>query len=477
MRSAWALLTFAAAAALVVPATASAGGPAMVVGATEDVVRQATLPQAKAQMDMLRVAGFTGVRLSQVWQPGETSLTEAALVPLQNAVDAARLDGMDVLITVTQFGSRTTPLTQEDQDDFAEFAAWLAKKLPYVRRFIVSNEPNLNRFWLPQYGPDGSDVAAPAYEALLAKTYDALKKVDPELEVLGGALAPRGSDRAGTIRDTHSPTMFITDMAAAYRASGRTKPIMDALAIHPYEDDSSVPPALGTHPNTTTIALADYDKLVALLRESFAGTAQPGGTLPIFYDEFGVESVIPSDRTELYRGTEPTTTKPVDEATQAGFYRQALALAFCQPNVEGISLFHAFDEPELLGWQSGLYYVNKKPKSSLAPVRASISDVTRGVIASCDGLHLRPQVTIAGNGVKPRLSCNIDCGFKAKLVQLPGTIVRRASGTVRGGTSTTLRFASNGLRPGRYQVRFEIRAVVNPAPKNTLKHGPIFRLP
>jgi hypothetical protein len=121
--------------------------------------------------------------------------------------------------------------------------------------------------------------------------------------------------------------------------------------------------------------------------------------------------------------------------------------------------------------------VNKKPKSSLAPVRASISDVTRGVIASCDGLHLRPQVTIAGNGVKPRLSCNIDCGFKAKLVQLPGTIVRRASGTVRGGTSTTLRFASNGLRPGRYQVRFEIRAVVNPAPKNTLKHGPIFRLP
>lgn len=466
-----------AAAALSLAGTANAGGPAMVVGATEDVVRQATLPQAKAQMDMLRVAGFTAVRLSQVWQPGETSLTEAALVPLQNAVDAARLDGMEVLLTVTQFGSRTTPLTEEDQDDFAEFAAWLAKKLPTVRRIIVSNEPNLNRFWLPQYGPDGTDVAAPAYEALLAKTYDALKKVDPEIEVLGGALAPRGSDRAGTIRDTHSPTMFIRDMAAAYRSSGRTKPIMDALALHPYEDDSSVPPALGTHPNTTTIALADYPKLVALLKEGFDGTAQPGGTLPIFYDEFGVESQIPSARADLYTGTEPTTTKPVDEATQAGFYRQALALAFCQPNVEGISLFHAFDEPELLGWQSGLYYVNKKPKTSLAPVRASISDVTRGVIASCEGLHLRPQVTIAGTSVKPRLSCNIDCGFKAKLVQLPGTIVRRASGTVRGGTSTTVRFSPNGLPRGRYQVRFEIRAVVNPAPKNTLKHGPIFRLP
>jgi hypothetical protein len=86
-------------------------------------------------------------------------------------------------------------------------------------------------------------------------------------------------------------------------------------------------------------------------------------------------------------------------------------------------------------------------------------------------------VTVGGSGVKPRLTCNIDCGFTAKLVQLPGTTVRRASGTVRGGTSTSVRFSPNGLRPGRYQVRFEIRAVANPAPKNTLKHGPIFRLP
>ena len=34
---------------------------------------------------------------------------------------------------------------------------------------IVGNEPNLNRYWLPQFNDDGIDAAAPAYETLLAR--------------------------------------------------------------------------------------------------------------------------------------------------------------------------------------------------------------------------------------------------------------------------------------------------------------------
>src|ERR671930_1608809 len=97
------VVTFAAAlAAVCAPAAAHAGGPRMLVGATEDVVRQPTLTQAKAELDLLRVAGFNAIRLSQIWQPGRTSLTDTELEPLQNAVDAADLAGMDVLLTVTQ---------------------------------------------------------------------------------------------------------------------------------------------------------------------------------------------------------------------------------------------------------------------------------------------------------------------------------------------------------------------------------------
>src|ERR671934_1811017 len=318
--------------ALAAAPPAFAGGPTMTIGATEDIVKQPDLVAAKAQMDLLKLAGLKGVRITQEWAPGQTEPAGADFDALKNAVAAAQLDGIGVILTVTNHGSRTTPLSDQDQSDFATYAANVVRALPYVHDYVVGNEPNLNRYWLPQFGLDGSDVAAPAYESLLAKTYDALKAVSPKIDVLGGAVSPRGIDRPNTGRDTHSPTAFITDMGAAYKASGRTTPIMDAFAFHPYGDNSSQPPTF-EHPNSTTIALADYPKLVALLGRAFDGTAQRGSTLPIVYDEFGVETVIPPGKAPLYTGVEPATIHPVDEQTQGVYYRQAIALAFCQPNV------------------------------------------------------------------------------------------------------------------------------------------------
>ena len=189
--------------------------------------------------------------------------------------------------------------------------------------FIIGNEPNLNRFWLPQFGPNGEDVAAPAYEQLLATTYDALKALRPHSTVYGGALAPRGVDRPGTGRDTHSPTAFITDLGAAYRASGRACRSWTRSRSTPIPENSTTGPNF-PHPNSTAIGLADYAKLVGLLGTAFDGTAQRGSTLPILYDEFGIETQIPADKASLYTGTEPATTKPVDEATQAQMYQQAM---------------------------------------------------------------------------------------------------------------------------------------------------------
>src|SRR2546423_1760944 len=78
-----------------------------------------------------------------------------------------------------------------------------AQALPYRGDFVAGNEPNLNRFWMPQFDKRGRDVAAPAYLALLAQTYDALKAVSPQISVLGGAVSPRGADRANAGRQTH----------------------------------------------------------------------------------------------------------------------------------------------------------------------------------------------------------------------------------------------------------------------------------
>lgn len=84
------------------------------------------------------------------------------------------------------------------------------------------------------------------------------------------------SDAPSAQRLAHSPTTFIRDLGAAYRASGRVTPIMDVFDQHVYPDNSTLPPSM-RHAGTT-IAAADYAKLVALLGKAFDGTAQRGST-------------------------------------------------------------------------------------------------------------------------------------------------------------------------------------------------------
>jgi hypothetical protein len=454
---------------LVSPATALAGGPKMFYGATEDAVRSADRAVAQRQMDRLARAGFDSVRITQVWGPGETKPSAAELKVLDNVFAAAKKDGMNVLVAVMNFGSRTTPLSDDDQADFAAYAASVVKA-EGVHSLIVGNEPNLNRYWLPQFDADGNDVAASAYGALLAKTYDAVKAVDPSTQVIGGALSPRGGDVPGTGRDTHSPTRFVLDMGAAYRAGGRTLPIMDGLALHPYEDHSSVAPADGIHPSTTTIALADYGKLVSLLGQAFDGTAQAGSTLPIYFDEFGVESQIPSNKQQRYTGSEVAVTEPVDEATQAAYYKQAVQLAFCDPNVRGFFLFHAVDETAMPGWQSGLYYADDTPKSSLAPVRLALQQARRGVIAQCPGLALTPKPTVVQKRRVLTLTCDIDCTFVAQLYRAPGHLLVSKRGHAVGGRPTTLPLRVP-VALGSYRLRLSAVAPLNRGPTALLRRA------
>jgi len=452
-------------AVLVLASPAAAGGPYMLVGAADDVPKANDPAFSKAELDLAKLAGLDAIRVTQTWTKGQTALGPNDAITLGNAVAAAQFSGVRLVLSLYPFGSSVTPLTDQDRADFAAFAVDVAKRFPYVHDFIVGNEPNLNRFWLPQFGASGEDVAAPAYEQLLAASYDALKAVRPHSTIYGGALAPRGVDRPGTGRDTHSPTAFITDLGAAYRASGRQVPIMDAFAFHPYPESSSTGPALA-HPNSTPIGLADYQKLVGLLGAAFDGTAQRGSGLPILYDEFGIETQIPAGKAALYTGVEPATTKPVDEATQGRMYTQAMQMAFCQPTVMGLLLFHFQDEPALSAWQSGEYYVDGTPKTSLPVVAAAAAAVHRGVIASCPALRLSPKVTLkraASTKTLNRiaLTCSIDCSYRARF-----DTRTTLAGTATGGVPKLLLLRGR-LAPGPHRLVLTATAVLNAGPPTT----------
>ena len=334
------------------------------VGAWEYFVRDPDPAAAGQKMEEVTGVGIKAVITNSFWAPGHREPTEEDVRDLRNAADAAEEAGVRALLIVQNVGSRTTPRTPALRAEFAAYTASLARQLPGYREFIIGNEPNLNRFWLPQFGPNGENVAARDYLALLAETYDALKAVSEDIRVIGGALAPRGGDDPDSSRHTHSPTQFIKDLGRYYRESGRTKPVMDAFAHHPYLERAELPPAFA-HPRSTTIALADYDKLVQLLGEAFDGTAQRGADIPILYTEFGVQTRIPEEKVDAYtnRSTQ-AAADVVDEATQKRYYRQAYELACSQETVEGLYIFHVWDEPDLLGWQSGLSYADRSPKSS-----------------------------------------------------------------------------------------------------------------
>jgi hypothetical protein len=461
-------------------APAYAGGPTLVVGASEDAVQQTNVTAAKAKLDLLKLAGFDAVRITEIWAPGERAPTAVEQQRLDAVTAAAKLDSIQIYLSVLNAGSKTTPNSASDQSDFAAFAASIAKRYPSITEFVVGNEPNNNRFWLPQFNLDGSDAAAASYESLLAKSYDALKAVSPTIDVIGGALGPRGIDRPGTGKDTHSPTVFIADLAAAFKATQRTERIMDAFDMHAYEDNSSLPPSF-EHPKTQTIALADYGKLVSALA-AFDGTAQPGSTLPIVYGEFGVESQIPSAKASLHSGKEPATTKPVDEPTQAAYYHDALALAFCQPNAKTFFLFHALDEPALPGWQSGVYYTDGTQKASMATVKAAIRDVTGGVITRCPGLQLTPKAIVGfptGRALSSRpftvkVKCDIDCDAVVKLSRQPAnSTTLQARAHVLAGELTKITLPPRKILGGTYRFSIQLKAPVNTGPVKLVVGKPV----
>ena len=219
------LTAIAATAALAIAAPAQAGGPTMSLGVAEDTVKTPDPVVAQVRMRLLRLAGFSSVRITSQWLPGDLAPPNDQLEMLRTVTAAAQLAGVRVYVSVYQPGSKTTPLTPEARSEFAQYVATLVQAVPLLDNVIVGNEPNLNRFWLPQFNPDGSDAAAPAYLQLLTQAYDAIKAADPGVTVWGGALAPRGNDNPKGSRHTHSPTAFIRDLGRRLPGQRAAEPL------------------------------------------------------------------------------------------------------------------------------------------------------------------------------------------------------------------------------------------------------------
>src|SRR5260221_6862584 len=71
-----------------------AGGPFMMVGAAEDVVRTPDYAFSKSEMDKLKLAGLDTIRITQTWTKGQTALGPNDAITLDNAMKAAQVTGV-----------------------------------------------------------------------------------------------------------------------------------------------------------------------------------------------------------------------------------------------------------------------------------------------------------------------------------------------------------------------------------------------
>jgi hypothetical protein len=459
----------------------------MLVGANEGLMLRTNLVETKANMALAKLAGFRAVNLHAFWWPDVTEPREYDEQTLGNVAAASRLLGVPVFVAVTNTRGRYTPQDDDQREQFATFAANVAEDFPSFTKIIVGNEPNLSNFWQPQFDDNGGDLAAVNYEKTLALTYDALKAVSRKITVIGGALSPRGHDNPNAASKSHSPTIFIRDLGQAYKQSGRGRPIMDWFAFHPYGSNSSELPTT-RHPGGTNITIADYDKLVKALGQAFDGTKQVGSKIPVIYDEYGIESTIPKSKAKKYTGKEPASTKPVALPVQGQRYKEALGLAFCQPTVRAMFLYHAFDEVGRGQWQSGLYYVDHTAKPSLSIVRKGFQQVARGVIARCPGMRLKVNANLSfqaprqasaagkrGSAIQFRLSCNLDCQYTSGVIDLSnGKSVLAALGQATGGKAKNVKLPARKLAKGRYRVVVSLVAAVNPGAASRKASLPFF---
>jgi hypothetical protein len=155
---------------------------------------------------------------------------------------------------------------------------------------------------------------------------------------------------------------------------------------------------------------------------------------------------------------------------QATQYRDAMALAFCQPTGASLFVFHVVDEADL---ESGVYYADGKPKTSLPTVRAAANRVHRGVIARCAGMQLVPRpVVVFPTGADLRapqpaisLTCDIDCNYLARLERLPThATVAETHGAAIGRFGKRILLPPVRPAPDRYRLTLRLAAPVNPGP-------------
>ncbi len=350
---------------------AGAASGASTFGVTDDAAKYA-LDGGAAFFPMMRDLGLSENAMTVTWDP-TSPLTIPEKAFLDRVVPQATARGVRLIFVVQPRQAASIGRSFTTAAQFTAFLQQLATTYPQVRDFVVGNEPNQPRFWQPQFDENGNPASPSAYVGLLAGGYDALKGVNPAIRVIGFGLSHRGNDKPDAASNiSMSPVRFLAAAGAAYRASGRTRPIMDDFGFHPYPANSTDSIDKGAQwPNAS---VANLDRIKQAIWDSFHGTGQPTveDGLAVRVTEVGWQAAVPQGSLAAYTGSENVETAAED--VQADIYGRVVRRLACDPQVSDVLFFHLIDERALEGFQSGLMRADGSARPAYAAVKQALAE-------------------------------------------------------------------------------------------------------
>ncbi len=213
----------------------------------------------------------------------------------------------------------------QDPGDFQRFVERVARRYPYVDRWVMWNEPN-KVAWLKPVSPETYVTQ------ILNPGYAGVKAVSPGALVAGGVTASRGG--TGGL----NPDGFIRRM----RAAGA---LLDAYAHHPYPTYPGDTPYVGGCRRCKVLTMARLERL-----ERLVGAAFPRARIWL---------------TEYAYQTNPPDRFGVSFAQQARFIGLAARRVYTASKVDMLIHYLYMDEPVLARWQSGIVNKRLKPKPAV----------------------------------------------------------------------------------------------------------------
>jgi hypothetical protein len=176
------------------------------------------------------------MRVTLAWRTGRRNRTPRHHHEIRRVLVAHR---RGIRIVLGFYGrAEDAPSTPQAREDYCHFVRNVVVRYSEIRDVVIWNEANSDTFWRPR------QETAEGYAALLARCWDLLHASVADVNVVTTTAA------------SHDPIGFVQAVAAAYRASGRSRPLFDTVGHNPYAGHESVTGAVSGAGQAAQLATA-----------------------------------------------------------------------------------------------------------------------------------------------------------------------------------------------------------------------------